>query len=69
MKDKPRVDWGVCDGCGLTGKLLTPFIHHPTLNTIWLCADCTLNSKEALENGQVPGILAQSIQAVFTEEV
>lgn len=56
-----RVDWGECEGCDKVGCLLTPFVHRPTKQTVWLCQVCSHNAREALEREQVPGLLEEKI--------
>ena len=63
MTNKKRVDWGICDGCQGVGRLLIPFIHHPSLTAVWLCGECALNAEEALANSQVPGMLDAAVKA------
>ena len=57
-----RKDWGECEGCQNKGMLLTPFVHHPTGKIAWLCDACSKATEEALQQGQVPGILDAKIK-------
>lgn len=69
MGFKDRIDFGHCENCPKTECLLTVFIHHPTNTKTWVCSDCTKNYDEALQQGQVPGLLGEKIQKAINGQI
>ena len=64
-----EINWGLCEGCGKDGFIVVPATHRPTGSIVWLCKVCAKSAEEALEIGQVPGLLAQRRQDFVLERV